>query len=104
MPLSPVTRYYLRSLFKKNLHRLKFIVVPNAALEAHPLADLDAVISSLYLDPESILEMTNKLEDLVKFHRTLEEQGPLYRQHQTPLEEEIFWILGFKLLDRQQTT
>jgi len=89
MPLSPITSYYLRRILNQNRHRLKFIVAPHAAVEAHPLADLNQVITSLYLDDGVISDMVNQLEHLVTLHKMLDEQGALYLEHQTQVEEEI---------------
>lgn len=99
MILSPGTSYYLRQILSRYHYRLKSVFATNAALEAHCLSDLNVVIMSLYLDDEIALEIINKLENLVKLHQVLKEQGELYLQYQIETEKEMLWLLGFKVLE-----
>lgn len=95
--LSPVIIYYLRQILRQNLDRLKFVVATGAALKADPLSDLNAVIDSLYLDPEEVVSTYQKLEKLVEYHQKLATQGFRYRQALTEVEQQIFWLLGFRI-------
>ena len=103
MLLSATTSYYLRQLVHKNRGRLKFVVAPNAGLEAHVLADLDVVLTSLYLDDEAIQETVNQLERLAFMHQALKEQGDIYAQQRNEIEKNILWLLGFLILEEKQS-
>jgi hypothetical protein len=103
MLLSATTSYHLRQLVHKNRGRLKFIVAPNAGLEAHVLADLDMVLTSLYLDDEAIQETASQLERLVFMYQALKEQGDIYAQQRSDIEKKILWLLGFLLVEEKQT-
>ncbi len=96
MQLSASTRYYIRQLLKQTPQDLTSVVVPGAALRATPEADLDAVLCSLYLDPEEIQENTQQLEALVQVHRQLEDSKPSLKCR---IEAQIFWILGLSSTD-----
>ena len=98
MPLSPVTSYYVRKILSQYRSRLRFIAAQNAALEAHALADLDAVLSSLYHDDGRVLDVANKLEDLVQSHQVLRDQGKIYAHYLITIEKEILELLGFEIL------
>lgn len=94
--LSPGAVYYLRKLLRQNIDQLAFIVAEGAGIKADPLGDLNAVIESLYLEPEEISEAVEKLERLVLMHQNLINQGSKHRQQLRETEEQLFWLLGFK--------
>lgn len=101
MLLSATTSYHLRQLVHKNRGRLKFVVAPNAGLEAHILADLDMVLTSLYLDDEAIQETVSQLERLVFMYQALKEQGEIYTQQRDEIEKKILWLLGFLVIEEK---
>ncbi|WP_052128870.1 hypothetical protein [Neosynechococcus sphagnicola] len=96
MQLSPLTAYYLRRLLRQHLDRFQSIVAPGAAMTAHPLADLNQVLNSLYLDEFEIAHVVSQLEGLVRYHQVLIPQNSRYSQELARVEQQIFWLLGFK--------
>ncbi len=97
LQLSPMVTYYLRKLLRQNLDRLKFIVASGAGLKADPLADINQVIRSLYLDESEIKGNLQKLESLTVYHQKMASQEAKNHKELADIEEEIFWLLGFKL-------
>jgi DNA-binding response OmpR family regulator/class 3 adenylate cyclase len=97
LQLSPMVTYYLRKLLRQNLDRLKFIVASGAGLKADPLADINQVITSLYLDESEIKGTLQKLESLTVYHQKIASQEAKNHKELAEIEEEIFWLLGFKL-------
>jgi PAS domain S-box-containing protein len=94
--LAPTTVYALRKLLRRNLDHLRSIVATGAALEADPITDLNAVLTSLYLEPAEISAAAQQLEHLVRSHEVMSAQGSKFHQQLRQLEEQIFWILGYK--------
>lgn len=95
--LSVGIMYYLRKLLRQNLDQLAFVVATGAGIKADPLNDLNAVLESLYLEDVEIATAIQQLEHLALFHQSLSSQGAKYRQELKKTEEQIFWLLGFKL-------
>jgi PAS domain S-box-containing protein len=94
--------YYIRKLLRQNLDRLSFVVAAGAGIKADPLNDLNAVIESLYLEEEEIVSVIQQLEYLALLHQSLASQGAKYRQELKKTEEELFWLLGFKVQESNQ--
>ncbi|MGJ3248238.1 MAG: response regulator [Elainellaceae cyanobacterium] len=94
--LSPTIAYYIRRLIRQNIDRLQSVVAKGAGLEVDPLSDLNAVINSLYLEPEEIASAVLKLEKLTALHQGLLGQAGSHRKELLDIEQQIFWILGFK--------
>jgi len=102
--LSPTTSYYIRQILTQNRFRLRFVVAPKAALEADSMADMNAVIDSLYPDTDEAIAVGKKLERLVAVHQILKRQGSMYADNVEVVEQEICWLLGFKLIDIQPSS
>jgi len=98
MQLPPVIAYYIRKLLRQNLDRLQFVVAIGAAMKADQLSDLNAVIASLYLEDQEINSVVLDLERLALSHQTMSNQGAIHRQELKDLEQQMFWLLGFKQL------
>ncbi|HEY9619848.1 MAG TPA: hypothetical protein V6C78_05740 [Crinalium sp.] len=96
MRLSASTAYYIRKLLRQRSHQLKFVALPGAALRADPLADLDQVIASLYLQDAEVVTVIENLEALVTSHRSLTSRFSIHETELAELERRIFWLLGFK--------
>ncbi|MEB3293913.1 MAG: ATP-binding protein [Synechococcales bacterium] len=94
--LAPTTVYALRKLLRRNLDHLRSIVVTGAAIEADPTSDLNAVLTSLYLEPAEIEAAAQQLEHLMRSHDVMSAQGGKFHQQLRQLEEQIFWVLGYK--------
>lgn len=97
LPLSPTTSYYIRQILLRNRSSLKFVVAPKAALEADCMADINAVVESLYPDSDEAKAIAKQLERLVSAHQILTVQGEMYVNNVKVIEREICWLLGFKL-------
>ncbi|MBD2464121.1 hypothetical protein H6G89_24270 [Oscillatoria sp. FACHB-1407] len=101
MRLSPFTSYYICKLLRQNIDHLKWIVAPGAGLQAEPWGNLDAVLTSLYLEEFEIAVVIKRLERLAAYHRTLIEQTlqptPVIAAEIDETEVTIFWLLGFKV-------
>lgn len=105
MALSPTTAYYIRRLLRQNIDRLQTVVAKGAGVAVDPLTDLNAVISSLYLEEEDAISAVLSLERLAALHQGLNSQGNSNRKGLVEIEKEIFWILGFKpILVKHQGT
>ena len=89
--------YYLRKLLYQNLDRLKSVVARGAGLKADSQSDLNAVLNSLYPDSEEIQSVLQQLERLLLQHQTLSNQKVRHNQELDKTEQQIFWLLGFKL-------
>lgn len=98
--LSLATTYQLRRLLHQNLDRLTSIVAEGAGLKADPLSDLNCVLESLYLEDSEINHAVNRLEHFVSLHQSLNQQGAKHRQELRKVEQDIFWLLGFKFIER----
>lgn len=94
--------YYIRKLLRQNLDRLAFVVAAGAGIKADPLNDLNTVIASLYLEEKEIISVVQQLEYLALLHQSLSSQGAKYRQELKKTEEELFWLLGFKIQELNQ--
>lgn len=101
MSISPVSSYYIRQLISQKRNFLKFVVAPKAAMEAHSLADINAVIDSLYPDLDEAWSVTQKLENLISMHQILKQNGEIYLENLTLIEKEIYWLLGFKYVEQE---
>lgn len=66
-------------------------------MQADLLSDLNQVIQSLYLESSDIDATIQELEKLVSLHQSLACQGTAYAQELAALEQQIFWLLGFKI-------
>ncbi len=93
--LSPSIVYYLRKLLRQNLDRLTSVVAEGAAISVDPLSNLNAVLESLYVDEGQMRSAIEKIDRLTLFHQSLSGSQHSQQIHET--EEQIFWILGFKL-------
>jgi PleD family two-component response regulator len=82
---------------RQNLDQLEFVVATGAGIQADPLNDLNTVLESLYLEDEKINSSIRQLEHLKLLHQNLSVQGAKYRQETKNTEQQIFWLLGFKL-------
>ena len=96
--LNPATGYYLGKLLRRNLHRLKSVVMPGAAVRADSFNDLNEVLESLYIEPLEIDFAAKELEKLALVHQNLSAQGSMYETEIKAAEEKIYWLLGFKYL------
>jgi len=94
--LSPIVTYYIRKLLRQNLDCLQSVVAEGAGIKADALSDLNRVLESLYVDNESINAALLKLEKLVISHQALSAREIIHRPELHNLEQEIFWLLGFK--------
>lgn len=94
--LSLSTTYYLRKLLHQNLHNLKSIVVAGVAIEVHEFCDINAVLESLYLEPEELASVVSQLDRAVATHEAMAAQPGQFHQERVALEEKIFWLLGYK--------
>jgi hypothetical protein len=99
MALSLLTSYYIRKLLHKNAGKLKFVVVPNAAIKADALSDLNSVLGSLYLEHEEFSAVVKELENLANYHQHYASQEFLYKAALEKIENRIFWLFGFKKID-----
>ncbi len=102
-PSAPVSRlldlsttYYLRKLLRHHLHHLKSIVASGASIPADDLSDLAAVLTSLYLEPDELVEVVDQLDRLVAAHEAMSAQPAQFQTELVQLEEKIFWLLGYK--------
>ena len=96
MLVSPITSYYIRKIISQKRAFLKSVVVANAALEAHALSDINAVIDSLYPDFDEAFAVAQKLESLTSIHQSLMPNKEIYMHNLLTVEQEICWLLGFK--------
>jgi PAS domain S-box-containing protein len=97
LQLSPSHTYYTRKLLYQNLDRLKSVVVSGAGLKADSQSDLNAVLNSLYPDSQEIQIVVDQLERLLMLHQRLNNQKTRHSQELLKTEQQIFWLLGFKL-------
>jgi PAS domain S-box-containing protein len=95
--LSVTIAYYIRKLLRQNLDQLTSVVTVGAGIKADPLNDLNAVLESLYLETEEINSKVQELEHLALLHQAISSQGVKHRQELKDAEQQIFWLLGFKL-------
>ncbi|WP_348251863.1 adenylate/guanylate cyclase domain-containing protein [Leptolyngbya sp. FACHB-1515] len=96
LQLSPGIAYYIRKLLRQNFDRLQFVVAVGAGLKADHLSDLNVVLRSLYCEETEVKSAILDLERLALSHQTLSAQGTLNQQAIASVEQEIFWLLGFK--------
>jgi PAS domain S-box-containing protein len=96
LQLSPTISYYIRKLLRDNLDHLKSVVAFGAGLQADPLADLNAVLKSLYMEEYEVNAVVVELQDLTARHQLLSNYKGQYRQELEKLEMRIFWLLGYK--------
>ena len=90
------TTYYLRKLLRQHRHHLKSIVASGASIPADDLSDLGAVLTSLYLEPEELMDVVDQLDRLVAAHEAMSAQLAQFQAELVQLEEKIFWFLGYK--------
>ncbi len=90
------TTYYLRKLLRQHRHHLKSIVASGASIPADDLSDLGAVLTSLYLEPEELVDAVDQLDRLVAAHEVMSVQPAQFQAELVQLEEKIFWFLGYK--------
>jgi PAS domain S-box-containing protein len=90
------TTYYLRKLLRQHLHHLKSIVASGASIPADDLSDLAAVLTSLYLEPEELVDAVDQIDRLVAAHEAMSVQPAQFQVELVQLEEKIFWLLGYK--------
>ncbi len=93
--LSPSIVYYLRKLLRQNLDRLIPVVVDGVTIPADPLTDLNIALELLYPNPVEIRTALEKIDRLTLSHQTL--SGSQHSQQIYETEEQIFWLLGFKM-------
>ncbi|MEO1591607.1 MAG: response regulator [Cyanobacteria bacterium J06632_22] len=94
--LTPTIAYYIRKLLRQNMDQLKSVVAEGAGMTADPMSNLDAVLESLYLEEQEVVDVAQQLETLALSHQSLSAQGNRYRREVQTHEEKIFWLLGFK--------
>jgi hypothetical protein len=95
--LSPMTCYYIRRLLRQNFDKFQLIGAFDERIQADSLADLNALINSIYPEDTKVDIVTNKLEILVSYHQGLVTQAQRYGEELAAIEQAIFWLLGFKL-------
>lgn len=104
MRLTPLTSYYVCKLLRQNIDNLKWIVAPGAGLQAEPWGNLDAVLTSLYLEEVELAVVVQRIEALVTYHRSLIEQTLQVTDEIAAevnrAEVAIFWLLGFKVREQ----
>lgn len=101
--LSVLTDYYIRKLIRRYRGRLKSVVAEGASIQADTHTSIDDVLESLYLEPEEIAVQVKKLEVLTRYHQQLELKFPNSHHQLQDLERQIFWLIGFKVLEAQET-
>jgi adenylate cyclase len=99
--LSPAITYHLRRMLRQNFDRLTSVVVQGATMTIDPLSDLNAVLERLYLGETAIKSSVEKLERLVMLRQSLSTQGTQHSQRLRETEEQIFWLLGFQVEERE---
>jgi hypothetical protein len=97
--LSILTDYYIRKLIHRYKGRLKTIVVVGASIQADTHTSIDDVLESLYLEPEELGNQVKELELMTRYHQQLEQNSVHDRIRLQELEQQIFWIIGFKVLE-----
>lgn len=95
--LSPMTCYYIRRLLRQTFDKFQLIGAFDERIQADSLADLNALINSIYPEDTKVDIVTNKLEILVSYHQGLVTQAQRYGEELAAIEQAIFWLLGFKL-------
>ncbi|MDX2273262.1 MAG: hypothetical protein NW237_15115 [Cyanobacteriota bacterium] len=93
MKISPMTSYYVRRLLRQQQNRLMRLFRSGAAIPASEQADLNEVLSSLYVEDAEIEQYAHELESLVQVHRHLT-RDPASSDSRQQIEQQIFWILG----------
>jgi len=96
MKLSPLAHYHLCKLLYRYTDDLECVLAEGAGLCAHFQADLNEVLTSLYLEEDEIASMAEELETLTRMHRTLWTENATQSDTLLKLEQQIFWILGLK--------
>lgn len=94
--LSPMNCYYLRKLLRQNIDKLEATESLATRIQAEPLADLNAIISSIYLENTNVDALTNKLGLMITYHQALDSETPTRNQELVAIERQIFKLLGFK--------
>jgi signal transduction histidine kinase len=94
--LSAVIAYYIRKLLRQNFDQLQFTASIETSIQANPLSDLTRVLESLYPQQEHLITATMDLERLALSHQALNSRSTTHRQELVDLEQQIFWLLGFK--------
>jgi len=96
--LSLLTCYRLRKLLHQYGSELKSIVAQGAGVCANYQSNLNQVLESLYLEQTEISAKVQQLEALTRQHRILVTRSSSYSQELPEIEQQIFWILGLKLV------
>lgn len=94
--LSLSATYYLRKLLHQNLHNLKSIVAMGASIQADEVADINAVLTSLYFEDDELASVVSQLDRAVATHGAMASQPGEFQKERAALEEKIFWLLGYK--------
>ncbi len=92
-----MTCYYIRRLLRQKFDKFQLIGAFDERIQADSLADLNALINSIYPEDTKVDIVTNKLEILVSYHQGLVTQAQRYGEELAAIEQAIFWLLGFKL-------
>lgn len=96
--LSLLTCYYIRKLLVHHKDELRSIVAQGAGLCADSHTNLDRVLESLYLEVTEIAAKVQQLEELTRCHRVVVAHNDSYTRQLAEVEQQIFWILGLKLV------
>jgi PAS domain S-box-containing protein len=94
--LTPTIAYYIRRLLRQNIDQLKSVVASGAGLPVDTYSDFEAVLTSLYVEPDAIQQAMQDIEKLALTHQSLASQGNRYRREMKECEQKLFWLLGFK--------
>jgi hypothetical protein len=100
--VSTSATYYLRKLLHQNLENLKSIVVTGAAIHADGMSDINAVLNSLYLEPDELGAVVSQLDRAAATHEAMLSQPEQFQLERSQLEEKIFWLLGYKFRSAQR--
>ncbi len=101
--LSLSTTYYLRKLLHQNLHNLKSIVAMGAAILADEVSDINAVLTSLYLEEDELASVVSQIDRAVATHEAMASQPGQFQEERSALEEKIFWLLGYKFRSAERS-
>jgi PAS domain S-box-containing protein len=100
--LSVSATYYVRKLLHQNLQKLKSIVAMGASIQADEVSDINAVLNSLYLEPDELAAVVSQLDRAVATHKAMLSQSEQFQQQRSELEEKIFWLLGYRFRSGQR--
>ncbi len=100
--VSTSATYYLRKLLHQNLQNLKSIVAIGAGIHADEMSDINAVLNSLYLEPDELAAVVSQLDRAAATHEAMLSQPQQFQLERSRLEEKIFWLLGYRFRSGQR--